>query len=91
VRLADVESLLRPPLIAAQVDKAKAGALFIARHAPRGLVANLAMQLMSALHETRAADVTGDVPGGFRMTLARLRAALEETAAAPPAAPPSGG
>jgi hypothetical protein len=74
-RLADVEALLRPPLLPAQLDKAKAGALFIARHAPQGRVANLAMQLMSALHATGGAE---DVPGGFRMALARLRAALDE-------------
>jgi hypothetical protein len=79
-RLAEIEVLLQPPLIAAQVDKAKAGALFIARHAPHGRVANLAMQLMSALQEACGTD---DVPGGFRMSLARLRAALHETTESP--------
>jgi hypothetical protein len=53
--------------------------LCIARRAPQGRVANLAMQLMSALHESPA---LADVPGSYRMALARLRAALEETAAA---------
>jgi hypothetical protein len=33
---------------------------------------------MSALHEPRAAE---DVPGGYRLSLARLRNALQETAA----------
>ena len=43
-------------------------------------IANLAMQLMSALHESQSID---EIPGGFRMALARLRAAFEETAQAP--------
>jgi len=77
-RLAQVEHSLTPPLLPAQVERAKSEALFIARHAPHGRVANLAMQLMSALHEPRAAE---DVPGGYRLSLARLRNALQETAA----------
>jgi len=79
-RLAEVENLLQPPLLPAQVERAKAGAVWIARHAPHGRVANLAMQLMSALHESQSID---EIPGGFRMALARLRAAFEETAQAP--------
>lgn len=81
-RLNEVEGLLMPPLLPAQVERAKAGAVWIARHAPHGRVANLAMQLMSALHETRG---TEEIPGGFRMALARLRAALHdrENAATP--------
>lgn len=76
-RFAEVEGLLTPPLLPAQVEQAKAGAVWIARHAPHGRVANLAMQLMSALHETRG---TEEIPGGFRMALARLRAELEDSA-----------
>lgn len=74
-RFSEVEGLLTPPLLPAQVERAKAGAVWIARHAPHGRVANLAMQLMSALHETRGTD---EIPGGFRMALARLRAALQD-------------
>jgi hypothetical protein len=74
-RFAEVEKMLTPPLLPAQVNQAKAAAVWIARHAPHGRVANLAMQLMSSLHETRG---TEEIPGGFRMALARLRAALEE-------------
>jgi hypothetical protein len=76
-RFAELDKLLTPPLLPAQVERAKAGAVWIARHAPHGRVANLAMQLMSALHETRG---TEEIPGGFRMALARLRAALEQSA-----------
>ena len=78
-RLTEVEGLLVPPLLPAQVDRAKAGAVWIARNAPHGRVANLAMQLMSALYETRG---TEEVPGGFRMALARLRAALQDSESA---------
>ena len=74
-RFAEVDRLLMPPLLPAQVQQAKAAAVWIARHAPHGRVANLAMQLMSSLHETRG---TEEIPGGFRMALARLRAALQD-------------
>ena len=77
-RLREMEQLLTPPLLDAQVAKAKSAAVFIARHAPHGHIANLSMQLMSALQESRT---TADVPGGFRMALARLRAALEQQSA----------
>lgn len=74
-RLAELEQLLTPPLLPEQVDRAKAGAVWIARHAAQGRVANLAMQLMSALHETDGSD---EIPGGFRLALARLRAAIKQ-------------
>jgi hypothetical protein len=74
-RFAEIEKLLAPPLLPAQVERAKAAAVWIARHAPQGHVANLAMQLMSALQETRG---TEQIPGGYRMALERLRAAIEQ-------------
>jgi hypothetical protein len=75
--VAEVENMLNPPVLPAQLKRAKSAALFIARHTPHGRVANLAMQLMSALHDSRGYE---DVPGGYRMALARLRAALVEKA-----------
>ena len=78
-RFTEVDGLLSPPLVPPQVERAKAGAVWIARHAPHGRVANLAMQLVSALNDTRGRE---EIPGGFRMALARLRAALEESAKA---------
>ena len=75
-RFAEIDQWLTLPLVPAQVERAKAAAVWIARHAPHGRIANLAMQLMSALHETRG---TEDIPGGYRMALARLRAALQDT------------
>jgi hypothetical protein len=76
-RFAEVDDMLKPPYIAAQVARAKSALVWIARHAPQGHVANLAMQLTSALAGSPAMD---DVPGGYRMALARLRAALDEPA-----------
>jgi len=79
-RVSEIERLLQPPLLAAQIERAKSAAVFIARRAPDGRIANLAMQLMSTLHEPR--DTEDEAPGGFRMALARLRAALDENARA---------
>lgn len=64
---AQLEALVRTP----EVEKANALAVRMARHAPEGRIANLAMLLMSAVNESR--DVSEP--------LARLRAALDETAA----------
>jgi hypothetical protein len=76
--LDEVEEMMKPPLISGQVERAQIAALFIARHTPNGRVANLAMQLMSALYESRGYE---HVPGGYRMALARLRSALAQTSA----------
>jgi hypothetical protein len=78
--LAEIDALLRPPLVAAQIEKANSLAVSLARSAPQGHVANLAMRLVSAVHEARAA---GEAPDAKRLelALARLRAALEEIAA----------
>jgi hypothetical protein len=74
--LTEVEQMLKPPLIPSQVERAKTAALFIARNTSDGRAANLAMHLMSVLHESRGYE---DLPGGYRMALARLRAALAQT------------
>ncbi len=74
--LSEVEEMLKPPLIPSQIERAKSSVLFIARQTRDGRIANLAMQLMSALQESRGYE---DVPGGYRMALARLREALTRT------------
>jgi hypothetical protein len=82
--VAELESLLRLPLIAPHVEKANAIAVAIARHARYGRVANLAMQLVSAVHEARDADREGrggvDESRRVSVALARLRDAVEEAA-----------
>jgi hypothetical protein len=79
--IAEVEEMLKPPVTPPQLERAKTAGLYIARHTPHGRIANLAMQLISALNESHGYE---DVPGGYRMALARLRAALEEAAATNP-------
>ena len=74
-----MHSLLTPPLVAVQFEEASRLALALARKAQRGVVSNLAMQLMSCMHEARGED---ELPENCRMVLARLRAALQETLSA---------
>jgi hypothetical protein len=75
-QLTELEALLQPPLVTTRIDQASRLAVSIARHAPHGRVANLAMQLMSALHEARGA---GEIPASLGLVSSRLRAALDET------------
>jgi hypothetical protein len=77
-RFGELEEALRPPLLPAQLARARTAAIRIARHARKGRIANLAMQLLSALEEPADA---GQNPGGLRIALARLRTALEEAEA----------
>lgn len=73
--VAELESLLRLPLVAQDVAKAESIAVAIARNAA-GPVAKLAMQLIAAVHETRGGAESG--PRRIAMALSRLRAALHE-------------
>jgi hypothetical protein len=66
--------MLEPPLLSIQVERAKAAAVWIARHAQHGHIANLAMQLMSALQVCSASE---DGPG-LRVPLVQLRNAIED-------------
>jgi hypothetical protein len=80
-QVAELESLLRLPLIEPHVQKANGLAVAIARRARQGRVANLAMQLLSAVHETRAQSEPE--MRKVNLALARLRSALEESAPDP--------
>lgn len=71
----ELEVLLRPPRAPAQVRRANSLLVWIARHALHGRVANLAMRLMSAVHDAR--DNADDQQ--IALLTARLRAALEES------------
>lgn len=73
--LDEIETLLSPPLVLTQLERANRLALSIARKGPQGRVSNLAMQLMSCLHETRGAE---RLPDECRLKLVRLRALLDE-------------
>jgi hypothetical protein len=75
VQLREIERLLKVPLVAPQVSRANSLAVALARSAPQGRIANLAMQLVSAVHEARD-EQTQDAER-LTMALARLRDALE--------------
>ena len=75
--LAEIERLLRPPLIPEQTERATKLAVSLARSAPHGRISNFAMHLVSALHDARA-GADGELP----ISLARLRAAVEEAGSA---------
>jgi hypothetical protein len=75
--LDEMEPLLRLPLMAAQVERANRLLVAMARNAPDGRIANLAMRLMSTLHETRD-DHTAASDSRVAVLLARLRAMLED-------------
>ena len=74
-QIREVESLLEPPLLPGHLERAGRQMISIARDAPHGRVANLAMRLMSALLEARGAD---GLPPSVLAEVARLRAAVEE-------------
>ena len=72
--LDEVEQLVKLPMVAAQAERANAKLLSIARQAADGSVSNLAMRLMSAVHEARDnPDPDGRQIG---LMLARLRDAI---------------
>jgi hypothetical protein len=75
-QLTELERLLGLPLVAPQVARANALAVALARSAPEGRIANLAMQLVSVVHEAKS----DPAPEGDRLklALAKLRGALEE-------------
>lgn len=75
-RVTELEALLQPPYAAGPLETANRLVMSIARDAADGRIANRAMQLISALHDSRS-DVP--LPGGVPLALARLRLALEET------------
>jgi hypothetical protein len=74
--VAELESLLHQPLIPQHVEKASALAVSIARRAQHGRIANLSMQVVSAVHETQG-EARAD-PHRVVVALERLRTAVEE-------------
>jgi hypothetical protein len=79
-RVAQIEALLRAPLIPDQVERANRLIVTTARQAPDGRVANLAMRLMSIVQESKGAE---EPPAGLRAALLRLRSAVDEETAPP--------
>jgi hypothetical protein len=74
-RAAELELLLRAPVLSDQAKRANRLLISMARQAQEGRIANLAMQLMSMVHEAKGSD---EPPGGLQAALARLRSAVKE-------------
>ena len=74
--LDELGRLLRPPLVSPQLEEANRILILLARRARPAQTANLAMQLMSALYDSRGKDTLSDsVP----LLLAQLGAILRQS------------
>jgi hypothetical protein len=75
-RVAEIEALLRAPLLPDQVERANRLLVATARQAQEGHIANLAMQLMSALQEAKGTD---ESLAALHAALVRLRTAVDKS------------
>lgn len=76
LRLDELETIIQSPGANGHLEKAEALAMYIARGAPSGPIANLAMQLMSAAAELRrSGQPNGN--GSLEKTLSELRTAFK--------------
>ena len=75
-RLAEIEKTLQPPLLPEQLERTNRLLVSMARNAPQGRVANMAMRLMSALEDMRTAGGIDDRQ--IALLLGRLRGALDD-------------
>jgi len=78
-RLGEIDQLFQTP-VDGHIDKAAKLALSIARKAPTGGIANLAMHVMSATSQLKVDSDHEAARDGFDSALSRLRSALEEQA-----------
>ena len=76
-KVEEMERLVRPPLLPAQLDHVNALAVSIARSAMDAGVASLAMRLLSALHDARTAGDSAD-HRPIELIVARMRDAIAD-------------
>jgi hypothetical protein len=76
LRLDELEAAINSPIAEDNLYKAEALAMYIARSAPNGPVANLAMQVMSAAIDLRSGNPS-QVNGNLKDVLSQLRSALK--------------
>lgn len=74
-KVAEIERLVRPPLLPSQVERVSTLAISIARSAPQGGIATHAVRLLGALYDARAAGENADTRG-IAMIVARMRDAI---------------
>lgn len=77
VRLRELEALMRAPMSHRDLEMAEGLVMYIARSAPNGQIANLSMQVMSALNQIRSEPGANET---LEKTLSQLRSALGEAA-----------
>lgn len=77
VRLSELEALRRVPMTSGKLELAEGLVMYIARSAPSGQIANLSMQVMSALNEIRSKPGANET---LEKTLSQLRTSLSEAA-----------
>jgi hypothetical protein len=75
LRLRELEAAMQAPMVDGNLAMAEGLAMYIARSAPNGQIANLAMQVMSDLIQIRSKS---EANGSLEKTLSQLRAALRE-------------
>jgi hypothetical protein len=83
LRFSELEALTRAPMADGNLKMAEGLAMYIARSAPNGRIANLAMRAMSELIQMRSKP---EADGSLEITLSQLKTMLRE-APAPSAAP----
>jgi hypothetical protein len=75
LRFTELEAVTRAPTVNGHLRMAEGLAMYIARSAPNGQIANLAMQVMSELIQIQSKP---EADGSLEKTLAQLRTALRE-------------
>jgi hypothetical protein len=75
LRFTELEAMTRAPAVDGHLAMAEGLAMYIARSAPNGQIANLAMQLMSDLIQVRSKS---EANGSLEKTLSQLGIALRE-------------
>lgn len=74
--LSELDRLIRPPLLASQLERANTLAVRIARDAPDAVIAMLGTRLMRAIQDARAAGESPDTRA-IALIVARIRAAFD--------------
>lgn len=77
VRLSELEALMRAPMTNGNLELCEGLVMYIARSAPNGQIANLAMQVMSTLIQLRRKPGANET---LEKTLSQLRTSLSEAA-----------
>ena len=78
LRCIELEAAMESPLVDGHLKMAEGLTMYIARSAPNGRIANLAMHIMSDLVQLRTRPEPGE---RIRETLSQLRTALREAKA----------